>query len=228
MMKTMIYTLHQQACRYFAWKMDGKDLISLSDSRRDAHTRPQHDGPNMSGNSDENESDSDDSDSSSLHEGTRMADSSFRGSMPSFTSRGKSHSQTTGPSPFSRPTFRPYSTPPYTSRPNPSVPPNMKGPAQANRFAQSTASQQYDIHEDNNPNRPPPVSPSHLPPRSSGGPQFRNNPGNFSKRDTNVYETNISSFNTTNNTIQNSFNDNSLVDSSGNRSCYFLITVMRT
>jgi len=72
--------------------------------------------------------------------------------------------------------------------------------------------------------RPPPVSTSgnNSPPSSSGGPTFRTIHGNLMKHDKTVNRTNISSFNTERNAIKNSFNNNSLVESSGNHSCQYL------
>jgi hypothetical protein len=76
----------------------------------------------------------------------------------------------------------------------------------------------------NNPFRPPPpssTSPTNFLSSSSGGPDFNIYHGNLTKHDHGVYHTSIDSFNERNNTLQNSFNDNSLVDFTGNCSGMF-------
>jgi hypothetical protein len=82
----------------------------------------------------------------------------------------------------------------------------------------------------NNPNRfPPPAStsPTRSPPSSSGGPDFNTYDGNLTKYDHGVHHTNIDYFNKHNNTIQDSFNNSSVVDSTGKYSgmLYFIIFI---
>jgi len=67
----------------------------------------------------------------------------------------------------------------------------------------------------NNPNRPPPpasesTSPFNFAPSFSVGPN-----SNFNRQDHSVHRTNINSFNEDDKTVRDSFNDNSLVDSTG-------------
>ena len=73
------------------------------------------------------------------------------------------------------------------------------------------------------PYRSPPAStsPFNFPPSSSGGPNFNTYYGDLTKHDHGVHHTNVDSFNEHNNTLQDSFNDNSFVNSSRNRSCMF-------
>ena len=75
-----------------------------------------------------------------------------------------------------------------------------------------------------NPNRHPPpgsISPFNFPPSSSGGPNFNTYYGNVIKHDHSVHHTNIDSFNEYNNTLQDSFNDNSFVNITEKRSGMF-------
>ncbi|KAF8816171.1 hypothetical protein BYT27DRAFT_6466354 [Phlegmacium glaucopus] len=199
--------------------------------------------PNMPENSDEND-ESGDSDSSSSHSSeagdhisTRMADMSIRDPTPSSTSKDKSHPQTATHFPPAATLSRvqsdpqrpanPQVNPPmgyYPSNPgsynyayfqhsysDPSMA-HMWDPATADYFAQSNAAHQASIHRDNDRTKLPPVSTSgfNSPPSSSGGSKY----GDYPTRDTSVHRTNIS-YNMENNTIKNSFNDNSLVDSRG-------------
>ena len=97
---------------------------------------------------------------------------------------------------------------------NPSLAPHINEPSIVDSPALPPATQQYR----NNPNWPPPpvsTSPFNFPPSSSGGTKFNTYHGNVTKHDRRVHETNIDSFNQQTNTIQNSFNDNSLVKSGG-------------
>ncbi|KAF8816230.1 hypothetical protein BYT27DRAFT_6468202 [Phlegmacium glaucopus] len=201
--------------------------------------------PNMPENSDENDEsgDSDSSSSHSIeagdHMSTRMADMSIRDPTPSSTSKDKSHPQTATHFPPATTLSRvqsdpqrpanPQVNPPmgyYPSNPSPynnaylhhpysdpSMAPHMREPATASYFAQSNAAHQASIHGNNDRTKPPPVSTSgfNSPPSSSGGSKY----GDYPTRDTSVHRTNISSYNMENNTIKNSFNDNSLVDSRG-------------
>ena len=179
----------------------------------------------------------------------RMAKPPINDPIPSSTSRDKSHTRLSAPTTFSRNKSDPQialqpttpqinhatgsSSPSHLSpdnnalhhaHSNPSLAPHMKEPAMVNYITQSNAVQQAGIHGNNDPNRPPPVSTSgnNSPPSSSGGPTFRTIHGNLMKHDKTVNRTNISSFNTERNAIKNSFNNNSLVESSGNHSCQYL------
>ena len=73
----------------------------------------------------------------------------------------------------------------------------------------------------NSPPRPASTSPFNFPPSSSGGLDFNTYCGNLTKQDHGVYHTNIDSFNVHNNTVKDSFNDNSLVDFTGKHSGMF-------
>ena len=76
----------------------------------------------------------------------------------------------------------------------------------------------------NNPNKHPPpgsTSPFNFPPSSSGGPNFNTHYGDVTQHDHSVHHTNIDSFNEYNNTLQDSFNDNSFVNITEKRSGKF-------
>lgn len=124
--------------------------------------------------------------------------------------------QPRGPSPPA--SLSPYANPYQQSHSNPSLAPHMQEPAMVGYLTQPNAAHPADIHEDV-PNGTFPASTSafNFPPSSSGGPKFNSYYGDLTKHDTSVHQTNISSFNTEHNTIQNSCNDNSLVDFSGKK-----------
>jgi len=87
--------------------------------------------------------------------------------------------------------------------------PGQTQPLSEGNHSQSAAAHQDEIHEDNDLHKPLPTS------NSSSGPIFRTIKGDLTRYDTSVHQTNISSFNTERNTIKKSFNNNSLIDSSG-------------
>lgn len=102
---------------------------------------------------------------------------------------------------------------------NPSMAPRMNEPnTMLSPFPLPTETRPYG----SNPNRPPPpasTSPFNPPPSFSGGPTWKSNiydgNGNLKIDDHSTHRTNIDSFNERNNTVRDSFNDNSLVDSTG-------------
>lgn len=103
---------------------------------------------------------------------------------------------------------------------NPSLVPHMNEPDMANPFPLPTETRPYG----NNPNRPPPpasTSPFNFPQPFSGGSIYNNYYENINKDDHSVHRTNIDSFNEHNNTVRDSFNDNSFVDSTGKLSGVF-------
>lgn len=106
---------------------------------------------------------------------------------------------------------------------NPSLAPHMNEPGMVNFLSLPPESQQYG----NNQNRPPPVSTSSC--NFRGGPTFNTIHGDLTKHDHREYQTNIDSFNQHNNTIQDSFNDNSYnVNSAGKPSgifCFLLLVL---
>ena len=85
------------------------------------------------------------------------------------------------------------------------VPPNMP------RNNNHDDDEEFD--ERNDPNRPPPLS-------TSSEPIIRTFEGNYTKHDNSVHKTNISSYNTEGNTIENSFNYNY---SSRQSLCFFFL-----
>ena len=153
-------------------------------------------------------------------------------SPPMTFSRNKSDPQIalkpTTPDPMSS-SNSPYLSPsPSTfqhSHSNPSLAPHMQEPAMVNFLSPLAAAQQFHTHGDNQ-SRPPlvPGSGFNFPP-SAGGPKFNVIYGNVTKHDNSVHEMNIGSYNTETNTIQNAFNDNSLVKSVGKRWCIFIFFV---
>lgn len=190
----------------------------------------QNDRPNMPGNGDDNYG-SDDPDSQSSEEqdpvNTRMADLSIHDAISSPRSRDESQLQVatrlSPPSPSSRVKSElQKSTAPRVNQSmvspdlfnlspydhissNPSLSPRMKDCATDDFLAKSTTGE---IHGNKDPKTP------------GRGPVFRTIYGDLTKHDTSVHQTNISSFNTENNTIKNSFNDNSSVESSVKCSCF--------
>jgi len=79
-------------------------------------------------------------------------------------------------------------------------------------------------HFGNNLNRlPPPAStfPYNLPPSLSGGPNFNVHDGNLTTGNHSVHHANIDSFNEDNQTVRDSYNDNSFSDFTGKHSGMF-------
>ena len=109
------------------------------------------------------------------------------------------------------------------SNPTPPVAPHMNERDTASFLSLPAETPPYG----NNPNKPPPgpppasTSPFNFPPSSSGGPNFNIYYGDLTKQDHGVHHTNIDSFNEHNNTLQDSFNDNSFVGPPGKRSGMF-------
>ena len=98
---------------------------------------------------------------------------------------------------------------------NPSLAPLMNEPVMGNVLSLPTETRPYR----NNPNSSSPpasTSPFNLSPSF-----IVSQNSNFNKHDHSVHETNIDSFNECDNTIRESYNDNSLVDSRGKHSCMF-------
>ena len=98
---------------------------------------------------------------------------------------------------------------------HPSLTPRMNEPDMANFLSPRTEARPYG----SNPNRPPPpasTSPFNFQPSFNVGPD-----SNFIKQDRSVHRMNMNSFNEHNNTLRDSFNDNSLVDTTGKHSCMF-------
>ena len=93
-------------------------------------------------------------------------------------------------------------------------------PYNDNFLSVPTETPPYRNHSNRHP-LPASTSPFNFPPSSSGGPNFNTYYGDLTKHDHGVYHTNVDSFNEHNNTLQDSFNDNSFVDSTGKRSCIF-------
>jgi len=97
---------------------------------------------------------------------------------------------------------------------NSSLARRMNEPDMVNLFSPPTETRPSN---GNNPNRPPPppasTSPFNFQPLLSVGPN-----SNLNTHDGSVHHTNINSFNENNNTLRDSFNDNSLVDSTGKHS----------
>jgi len=179
----------------------------------------------------------------------RMAEMSINDPVPSSTSRDSSHTHLSAPTTFSRTKSDPQiaqsttpqvdhamssSSPSHPSpnnnalhhaHSNPSLAPHMKNPTMVQFLSQPNTAHPGDVHGNNDPNKPPPVSTSgfNFPPSSNGGPIFRTIDGNLTKHDHSFNQTNLNSFNTENNTTQNSFNDNSVVDSSGKRSPFIFV-----
>ncbi|KAF8816183.1 hypothetical protein BYT27DRAFT_6466950 [Phlegmacium glaucopus] len=117
----------------------------------------------------------------------------------------------------SSPHLSPYNGALQHSHSNPSMAPHMKESAMVQFLSQPTTAQPVDDNGSNVPNIPPPVSASsgfNFPPSSSGGPIFRTINGNLTKYDDSFHQTNLNSFNTEHNTFTDSFNDNSVVQSS--------------
>lgn len=102
---------------------------------------------------------------------------------------------------------------------NPSLGPRMNEPNMPNLLSPPTETRSYG----NNLNRPPPptsTSPSNFQPSFSVGPD-----SNLTIEDRSVNHTNMGSFNENNNTVRDSHNDNSLVDTTGKHygMFYFMI-----
>lgn len=137
-------------------------------------------------------------------------------SSPTTFSRTKSDPQIgvkptspdqTGSTNMSTGSLSPYSNAvQQASHSNPSLAPHMTEPGMVNFLSVPPEFQQY-----GNSNRPPPAptSPFNFSPSSSGGPNFNTYYGNVTKNDHRVTETNIDSFNQYNNTVKDSFNNNS-------------------
>jgi hypothetical protein len=127
---------------------------------------------------------------------------------------------------------------------NPSLAPHMNDPNMVNLFPLPTETPQYGNNPNrlppppastsplnppygNNPNRPPSppasTSPFNFPPSFSGAPDSNIHNGNLNIRDRSVHRSNVDSFNEKNNTIQDSYNDNSLVDFTGKHSGVFYL-----
>ncbi|KAF8816162.1 hypothetical protein BYT27DRAFT_6466291 [Phlegmacium glaucopus] len=102
----------------------------------------------------------------------------------------------------------------HHSHSSPSMAPHMREPAMVQFLSQPTAAHPVDNNVPNNPSSES-TSGFNFPPSSSGGPIFRTIHGNMTKYDDTVHQTNLNSFNTEHNTIKDSFNDNSVVQSSG-------------
>ena len=99
---------------------------------------------------------------------------------------------------------------------NPSLAPRMNEPDMANRLSLPTETRPYG----NNPNGPPPpasTSPFNFQPSFSVGPNYNLNIQDRSS----VHHVNKDSFNEHNTTVRDSFNDNSLVDTTGKHSGMF-------
>ena len=111
---------------------------------------------------------------------------------------------------------------------------SQKGNAHADRSTGSSNpsnSSPYNNAQFSGANNPSPASTSAFNsprPSASAGPTYRKINGNLTRYDNSVHQTNISSFNTQDNKIKDSFNDNSLVDSTGRCWCHVLLLDMQT
>ena len=108
---------------------------------------------------------------------------------------------------------------------NPSLPPRVNEPDTVNYLPQPTETRPYG----NNGNRPPPpasTTPFNLSPSFSGGPNSIAQYGNPNKQDHSVHHTNINAYNQHNNTMQDSFNNNSIFDTTGKHSGMFYYIYM--
>jgi len=120
---------------------------------------------------------------------------------PTF-SRNKSDPQIASIDPMGSSALTPYNNALHHSHSNPSMAPHLQEPAVANFLPQPVPNQEFH----GNDSQPSSTYPFNLP---TGGPKFNTIYGDVTKHDDTVHNTNMNSFNTKNNTIKDSFNDNS-------------------